>query len=465
MSVPFKPRAYQKRMISAQDKLIAEPKAMRGTILAATGAGKTEVFIDLIVKLFKRNADARVLIAHPRIALSQDQQKRLASRLSHFSVEFTSFHSGHQRCHTLSDRKNVSTTSRTELEEIQNETTGPHITFTSYKSLHKIADMAFDLIICDEAHYLVQPDLRGILHQFQSKVLFYTGTPIKAAAQEESMDNVDLFGDVIAEVPPSELIPLGYIVPPHLRTLDVINAKRGNTYDYPTIIAEAYKDQRSLTHKKFNHKMLVAMPSTQMFDDVMQELLTIRTVSGAVDLDFYYVTADRAVKNGVEQADRETALTDFDKNTNPSIIMHCDTLAEGIDVDGLGGVLIMRGLGMVKAIQTIGRGCRAAKADIKKSDGEIRKKRIKTKCIVTLVTVDGDFCFDIRIAEWAEMLRVAGYGDIWDFYDPEIDKRSLGGEIGEADEVEFDQIQDLRIQDGIAALRAKLNKFMEKENA
>jgi superfamily II DNA or RNA helicase len=455
--VKFQPREYQKRIIDAQDRFIGNKNVSRGTILAATGAGKTECFNDLIRKVFligdiiKRKQ--RILICHPRIALSQNQQKRMVKRLADMHVEFTSFHSGNQKYHTLPDRKNVSTTNRDELVRILAESAGHHITFSSYKSLNKIADLSFDLIICDEAHNLVQSDLRDSLSLFTSKTLFYTGTPVKVAAQEESMDNVDLFGEILAEVPPSELIPFGYVVPPRLRTVDVKNKTVGNTPDYATCIAETFKDQQSFAHKKFVHKMLVAMPSTLSFNDIMDELPAIRTIIGNQKVDVYYITSDTQVKNGRVLDDREAALDDFDSNPNPSIIIHCDTLAEGIDVDGIGGVLIMRGLGMTKAIQTIGRAARPSILDIKKN-GEIKNEnsRVKKECIVTLARIDGDWCGDTTIADWANLFRVAGYGDIWDFCDPRVSKRGGGGELQEADDALYDEIKEIKFLDGVDRL-------------
>ena len=457
----FQPREYQKRIIDSQDMFIGNEDVTRGTILAATGAGKTECFNDLIRKMFLTgeiiNRKRRILICHPRIALSQNQQKRMVKRLVDLRVEFTSFHSGTQRYHTLTDRKNVSTTNRDELVNIMNESVGHHITFASYKSLNKIADLNFDLIICDEAHNLVQSDLRECLTLFKSKVLFYTGTPVKVAAQEESMDNIELFGEILTEVPASELIPGGYVVPPRLRTIDVTNKKVGNTPDYSRCIAETFKDQQSFAHKKFVHKMLVAMPTTLVFNDIMDDLNQIRNIIGNQNVDLYYITSDTQVKNGRVLSDREVALEDFDTNPNYSIIIHCDTLAEGIDVDGIGGVLIMRGLGMTKAIQTIGRAARPSILDIKKN-GEIKKNRIKKECIVTLARIDGDWCGDTAIAEWANMFRVAGYGDIWDFYHPEPSNRGPGGELQEANDPLYDEIKEVKFLDGVDRLWNELRE-------
>lgn len=450
-------RNYQQRMIAAQDKFMTDPECMRATILAATGSGKTVTFTNLIIKTIAavQSGAKRILVVHPRLALSANQQKRLKKDLAGLDVEFTAFSSG-EVYNTLSDRTNRSTTNRDRLIEIMTEAGNrPHITFSSYKSLHKIADMGFDLIICDEAHYLVQRDLRENLHKFNSKTIFYTGTPIKVAAQDESMDNIDLFGDVICEVPFSELVPQNYVVAPLVRFLNVKNKSKGNAFDYPTIIAEAYKDQLTKVNSKFNHKMLVAMPSTEYFDDIVDNLASIRKIVNDFNLDVYYVTADRASKNNNPKFGpnaREELLEDFEANPNRSIIIHCDTLAEGIDIDGIGGVLLMRDLSISKMIQTIGRACRAAKADIRKN-GEIRKNRIKTNAIVTLVRVDNEYLGCTKLEKFVELFRTAGYGEFWDCIDPEFMKQGKSRDKGEANEpTVVDQIEAIKVSERIDEL-------------
>jgi superfamily II DNA or RNA helicase len=442
----MKLRKYQQRIIKAQNDFISNIAVLRATVLAATGAGKTVCFTNLITKIFS-NATTykRILIVHPRLALSSNQQKRLKKDLVGLNVEFTSFHSG-EVYHTRNDKKNQKTTSKEKLEEILLTSNSHHITFSSYKSLKKIADMDFDLIICDEAHYLVQSDLRINLHLFKSKVIFYTGTPISVAAQEESMDNIELFGDVIAEVPPSDLIPDGYIVAPRIRYVHVKTKDKGNTIDYPSTIAHAYKDQIQIVNPKFNHKMLVAMPNTTVFSDIMDQLVAIREIVEDFNLDVYYISADHCSVNGTiyggEQ--REFILEHFEKNKNRCIIIHCDTLAEGIDIDGIGGILLLRNLAMAKLIQTIGRGCRAAKQDIR-SNGEIKKNRIKTNCIVTLVRVNNEWISGAKTSDYAELFELAGYGKLWDIVDPDCKVGTPGGELGETADVVWDEVVDIKI--------------------
>jgi len=438
-------RSYQIRINDAQDAFMSDPFARRGLIFAATGAGKTECFIDLLMKLISAGKK-RICIAHPRIALSMNQQKRLKKAFEGLGVEFTSFHSG-KVYHTLDHKENSSTTKKHTLEELQQVAIGSHITFSSYKSLHKIADLYFDIIICDEAHYLVQKQLSDSLHLFKSKVLFYTGTPIDVAAQEESMDNVELFGEVIAEVPPKEILPGRYIVPPRVRIVNVRTKRKGNTVDYPSTIAHAYNDQVQFAHEEFNHKMLVAMPNTKKFHDIMKELPAMRKLVSN-QLDVYCISAKMASKNGIVFVDRETALNEFEANENPCIIIHCDTLAEGIDIDGIGGILLLRDLGKTKSIQTIGRGCRAAKADVMEN-GEICQDRIKTHCIVTLVRIDNGWFSGVQTSDYVEMFKSAGYGELRELMNAEVNVRGEPLDPPDPTPTVWDEIQEIAMCESV----------------
>lgn len=464
-------RNYQRRVDIAQDEFMADPESMRGCVFAGTGSGKTELFIVLIKKMILLAQKAKlkkILIAHPRLALSFDQQKRLKKSFNgHFSVEFTSFSSG-KVIDTWQGRKNQSTVDREELLELQTSCSADlHITFSSYDSLHKIADMNYDLIVCDEAHYLCNNKLRNNLYLFRSdvKVLFYTATPIKVAAQEESMDNINLFGNVIAEVPPSELIPYGYVVPPRVRFMNVRTKNNGNAVDYATTIAEAYKDQLAQVDKRFNHKMLVAMPNTQFFDEIMAGLGTIRKIVGDWNVDVYYVSADGCSINGKAEIDREKVLDHFAKNPNKCIIIHCDTLAEGIDIDGIGGVFLLRNLGLAKSIQTIGRACRPAKQDLNE-DGGIKEDRIKTGAIVTLAMIDGEWFSNTKTSDYAEMFKQGGYGDLWDYVDPEFKEEGKNRQSSNEDtDLKVKEIEDTWFGNRVDELYNQMKKDLEMKDA
>ena len=444
-------RPYQQRVDQAQDAFMSDVENNRATILAGTGSGKTECFIVLIkklVQLAEKKDLKKILIAHPRLALSSDQQKRLKKSFTDFTVEFTGFSSG-MTVDTFEGRKAQSTTDRDTLIELQNTSEADlHITFSSYDSLSKIADLDYDLVVCDEAHYLCVKQYNESLHLFSDdvKVLFYTATPVEVMNQDESMNNVELFGKVIAEVPPSELIPHGYVVPPRVRFMNVTQSRKfGNTTDYATTIAEAYKDQLSLVDVRYNHKMLVAMSDTQQFNEIMSDLANIRKVVGRYDVDVYTVAYSGCSINGRAETDREAVLEHFAKNENKCIIIHCNTLAEGIDVDGIGGVFLLRNLSLAGTIQTIGRAARPAKQDIL-PDGTINMiDRVKTEAIVTIARVDGKYHSNASTEKFAKAFTLGGYGEMWDYVDAEV-QESTGTSEGGFEPVDpiFKEIEDVK---------------------
>ena len=413
-------RAYQNKINKAQDKFVfgKSSKVMRGQVYSPTGSGKTVCFTDLIEKAQKKGFK-KILIAHPRIALSLDQQNRLIKQFN--NSEFTSFHSGSVK-QTDSERINKSTTSPDALQEILDTSTEFNIVFTSYNSLPRIADMDWDLVICDEAHYLPRRDFRSSLYKFRdtTKVIFYTATPINLVAEEEGMDNIKLFGKVIAAVKPAPLIKKGYIAGIRLRLMEVHTAEaEGQMADAAKTIAHAFKDQLPLVSNKIPHKMLVAMATTLLFDEIMDELPEIREIVGGL-VDVYYITGGEQRKNGHLMPTREAALEDFANNTNLSIILHCDTLAEGIDIDGLTGAFIFRTLTQAKFLQTVGRTARPYKKDLNKY-GEIRNmaKRIKPYSVITIPLINGEFYANVDSKDLCEAFLAAGYDKLTSYLDPE----------------------------------------------
>jgi hypothetical protein len=209
--------------------------------------------------------------------------------------------------------------------------------------------------------------------------------------------------------------------------------------------------------------MLVAMANTSFFDDIMADIVEMRKIVGK-DIDVYYVSADRCKKNGKPYANREELLEDFAKNENYSIIVHCDTLAEGIDVDGLGGVLLLRNLSKAKSIQTIGRACRPFKGDFKK-DGTLKKNRIKTEAIVTIAMADGEWISNSNAKEWSEIFKLGGYEEMWEYVDPEIKEEGGKRGPGQPEDPVYKDLEDVRFSDILDNNLAAWETYKEKTNA
>ena len=444
-------RPYQELVDKRQQEFMNHPTEFRALVTSCTGSGKTINFFKLIIDhTLNRKAEGKqtqILLVHPRLALGEEQQKRAHDLLPLYDLtyQFASFHSGTpvasvNQKFAGEGQKPFQTTKVPRLKEHRkNCNEDLHITWTTYHSLEHIAHIDYDLIICDEAHYLVQKEFRPNARAFKKsvKTLFYTATPVglsgfrskgPADPNEEDDYNGDLvdpndkgmgekevFGECIVNVPPKELIGDGYVVPPYIQIMNVMTDDSGKIVDLADVIGRAYKGQLNIENVNknfgFNHKMLVVMPGVKMFKDIMENR---HIISNQVEkeVDVYAVSANWHAKNSTMKStmSRSDLIDDFGVTENPAVILHYDTLAEGIDVDGIGGVLFLRKeLRKVKSLQTIGRACRPARDDIL-ADGSVRKgDRAKTHAVLTLVNVDGKEISQKRLRQWSIFFREAGY--------------------------------------------------------
>ena len=410
----MKLREYQKPMYKGALSAMQDG-ILRSSYYASTGAGKTVIFAKLIQELFKSKERKVVLVCHPRLSLSTDQQDRFVEM---FNVPFTSFHSGTvvQSMENEGDSdfpRNRSVQSRAVLEQILEDTSDyDHIIFTSYQSLHKIAHLDFDLVVCDEAHNLLEKRTAKVLDKIKSQTMFFTATPI-ITEMGLSMDDVEKFGvnDPEANINPSDLIRQGYNVLPQVFYAEITTDQSGEVEDYVETVGQVFSDQLQHIDDSVPHKMLVALPNTKRFKQINEGIDRIREIVG-FDVDVYTIAAGINTKNGSSRGlkSRAKTLRLFAESPVPSIVIHCDTLSEGIDIDGLTGAFIARGLGHAKFIQTIGRCIRPLKCDLK-ANGKPKAMRFRKKkyAPIHVAVVDGEVRGGM-VKVWYDALLAAGYG-------------------------------------------------------
>lgn len=420
-------------------------------VYAPTGAGKTVCFIELLIEAVERGM-TNIAILHPRIALSQDQLKRFNRQFNN-RVHFTSFHSG---VHPQGDGQ-YGSRSTTNPAVLQSAIDGaaaldmPHFTFSSYHSFDKLinAGLQFDIVICDEAHYLVQDQFNGMVANIPAnRVLFYTATPITNDLEGTTMD-LDLFGPVIAQVAPKELIHSGYLIAPLVHLL-AITADANGKINPIDVIARAYVEQ----HQDVCEGTYGTMPYAQMLvaargvngetadiEFVENNLVAlwdkIRELSGGKlhQVDVYTVAADRHNINGICQNSRSDLLDTLKNSNANAILIHYDTLSEGIDIDTLTGVVLMRSMNKAKILQTIGRCARPYVADLDPTR-EPRHElfdvvagvdtRAKRRCIVTLPCINGEWMGRVDSTEIAQAFIDGGYDDLIDYIKPHTEDQADG---------------------------------------
>jgi len=411
----------------------------RGQVYSPTGSGKTVCFEHTIREMLERANELgikiNICIVHPRIALSQDQLERFQKACGSL-FHFSSFHSG---AHVQGGTDDVggkveyagkSTTDLDELLRIISNSDQSHITFSSYDSFHQLQHLEFDLVIFDEAHNLTKKEFFPILQNLGAKkALLYTATPIvfdesdKNLLDENSefsidaigMNNYKLFGEVLITIKPKDLVNEGFIIPPVVHFLKVSTDKKAENAKASHLIAESYKYQEPEV-KKYGmpyHQMLVTSRGvTTDHVEIRQNLQYIWDVIGH-KVDVYFIAAGECHKNNtLLSLSRAEVLRQIRDSEQDAIIVHFDTLAEGIDIDSITGNCILRNVLKYKVLQLIGRAGRPFRNDLDKEYNpiniDIRKKRVS---VVTFPIVDGVFlCKDEK--EIADAFCEGGYDDL-----------------------------------------------------
>lgn len=453
----MKLRKYQKALNKPTLKFLTKSKEQRAQIYAPTGAGKTTCFMSLVLDAIDRGLN-NILILHPRLALSSDQLRRFKIEMGTVA-RYTSFHSGKHITGSETIRE-INTTDQDELRTVIDQTHDmnmPHITFSTYNSFHRLKDIKFDLAICDEAHYLVQEQFYEHINDINAdKILMYTATPVTYEMEESGMLDYSVFGKVIAKVEPSELIKLGYIVAPLVHQLRCSTNNAGDDVDIVDLVARAYVSQyEDITkHGMPYHQMLVAARSVEgdlrtLERETANLWRQISTISNGVivdPVDLYTIDAGGAYLNGRPLPSRDHAINMIRNSKKNAIVVHYDTISEGIDIDTLCGVLFMRRMSKAKVLQTIGRCARPYKGDLSVKN-EPRKKffnpkqnidiRSKPRCVVTLPTIDGKWIANDDGSIIAEAFILGGYGDLTTYMvSPTDDPKGTRTTVFELDEDE-----------------------------
>ena len=167
-----------------------------------------------------------IVVVAPRILLADQLSSEFLEHITNVSVLHV--HSGKTH-HT-------STTNADEIREWVDNTSGNKLIFTTYHSLHRVqeSDVVLDTIYFDEAHNAVQKNFIESVDYFalpfnSLRCYFFTATPKHSLTpMRAGMNDEDIFGQVICNVPAPKLVEEGYILPPKVvvKKIDAIDDSR-----------------------------------------------------------------------------------------------------------------------------------------------------------------------------------------------------------------------------------------------
>ena len=318
-------------------------KNRKGQIIVPTGGGKTMCMIEDAKKV-----SGTIVVVAPRILLAEQLSSEFLEIIDNVSVMHV--HSG--------ETTHFSSTKASDVYMWDLHTRGDKIIFTTYHSLHRIQEshIHVDTIYFDEAHNGIQKNFIEAVEWFSicaSRCYFFTATPKHSnTPMKVGMNDWDIFGEVLINVPAPQLVNEGHILPPKviIKDIDVADDSRFSYEKDCDHILDTIDDIDV-------DKVLICARSTKQ----IVNLISLSDFAYGLtqrEYNWLYITAKTgAVING-KKVDRETffnTLNTWGKGNERFVVLHHSILSEGINVSGLEAALFLRSMDYVGISQTIGR--------------------------------------------------------------------------------------------------------------
>ena len=345
-----------KLRLHQQEALDVMELQSKGQIIVPTGGGKTMCMIEdakrqirsTVIPTQRKLIQQIIVVVAPRILLAEQLSAEFLEHITNINVVHV--HSG--ETHHLSTTK---------PEIINNYTKGKGHTliFTTYHSLHRIQESGIDVdvIYFDEAHNSVQKNFVEATEYFSmyaNRCYFFTATPKHSKTPFKiGMNDEDIYGKVLYNVPAPKLVREGHILPPKVivKKIDMPDDSRfKHEHDCDNVLSTI--DDVNVD------KILICARSTKQIVNLVSQTdfayeLQMRGYS------WMYITAKTgAIING-KKVDRESffnTLNEWGKEDGKRfVVLHHSILSEGINVKGLEAALFLRNMDYITISQTIGR--------------------------------------------------------------------------------------------------------------
>ena len=335
----------------------------KGQLIIPTGGGKTLCMIHDIVENQKYiDNGSTIVVVAPRILLAEQLCSEFLEVIDTTHTHVMHVHSG--------ETSHFSTTKAEKINLFVNtaRTAGENVViFTTYHSLHRLveADIEVNTIYFDEAHNSVQRNFFPATEHFSAdadRCYFFTATPKHSLSiYNPGMNDYEVYGKVICNIPAPTLVEQGYILPPKVvvKQLDMVQDKQMIAdRDCQNLIETI--DENSLD------KILIAARSTKQIIKLLSQSDFRKELSERGYSCLYITSKTGAVIDG-QKVNREVffdTLNTWGKDPSKKfVVLHHSILSEGINVSGLEAVLFMRNMDYIGISQSIGRVIRLGGAE------------------------------------------------------------------------------------------------------
>ena len=324
----------------------------KGQIIIPTGGGKTICMIEDAKQQFDRVGSTTIVVVAPRILLAEQLCKEFLEVIDNAAVYHV--HSG--------ETEHFSSTKPALIANWHRQAYRNQLIFTTYHSLRRIqeAGIHVDTIYFDEAHNSVKRNFFPATEFFShnaDRCYFYTATPKHSVTIfKPGMNDPEVYGNVIVNVPAPKLVEEGYILPPKVVIKQLPQGDYKQT-DSQNLIETI--DDNSL------NKILIAARSTrQIIGLVSDSDFTLQLEERGYN--WMYITSKTgAIINGkkVSRDQFFNTLNAWGRDNKKFVVMHHSILSEGMNVKGLEAVLFMRNMDYIGISQSIGRVIRLGGVD------------------------------------------------------------------------------------------------------
>ena len=325
----------------------------KGQVIVPTGGGKTLIAIQDAVRQLE-DGEKTIVVVAPRLLLAEQLCSEFMEEIENQfcdKINVMHVHSG--------ETKHFSTTKPVEIAEWCKFTLGNKFIFTTYHSLHRIQQSYahVDTIYFDEAHNSVRKNFIPSVEYFSmyaERSYFFTATPKHSLTPfKVGMNESDIFGQVICNVPAPTLVEQGHILPPKVKVYKTeILQKDEITFDVEcNQIMDNIDDHNT-------KKILVCAKSTKQIKGLVSYDKFLDDLAWRGYTCMYITSKTGAVIDG-EKVTRDeffNVLSAWGQDPDKKfVVLHHSILAEGINVKGLEAVLFLRSMDYIGISQTIGR--------------------------------------------------------------------------------------------------------------
>ena len=332
----------------------------KGQVIVPTGGGKTICMIMDTVRQLKMYGT--VVVVAPRILLAEQLYREFMEIVNENLYDVHAMH-----VHSGKIKGMFSTTNPFQIQQFVETTSGNRLIFTTYHSLHKIQDSGInvDTIYFDEAHNSVQKNFYPATEYFSfnaHRCYFFTATPKHTrTVYKAGMNNTDVYGRVICQIPAPTLVRAGYILPPKVEVYKSRILKKDE------LVAD--RDCEQMINAIDNirkDKVLICAKSTKQIVSLISRTKFVDELAWRGYSWMMITSKTGAIIDG-EKVSREEffdVLNAWGKDiTKRFVVLHHSILSEGINVNGLEAVLFMRNMDYIGISQTIGRVIRKGAED------------------------------------------------------------------------------------------------------